>query len=168
MASKRLAPSGGWVRAELWLGHLVRGQGCGHQAACNWLTARCIDHQPCSWNPCPACNCRSPAVLPGIPALPPTGLAFKKGDTEESTRDVRTSSGTFLSRGEDPAGVLAYSEVRVWRVWRWCGLVWAWFVARCMSAASVLVYVEVGMARAAVCAAACSSALTSSCLACCC
>ncbi len=40
------------------------------------------------------------------------GLAFKKGDTEDSTRDVRTSSGTFLSRGEDPAGVLAYIEVR--------------------------------------------------------
>ena len=29
------------------------------------------------------------------------GLAFKKGDTEDSTRDVRTSSGTFLARGED-------------------------------------------------------------------
>ena len=29
---------------------------------------------------------------------------------------MRTSSGTFLSRGEDPAGVLAYIEVRKGRV----------------------------------------------------
>ncbi|KAI7843720.1 hypothetical protein COHA_002618 [Chlorella ohadii] len=45
--------------------------------------------------------------------LAPSGLAFKKGDTEDSTRDVRTSSGTFLSRGEDPAGVLAYIEDKI-------------------------------------------------------
>lgn len=41
------------------------------------------------------------------------GLAFKKGDTHETTRDVRTSSGTFMSRGEDPEGVLAWIEDKI-------------------------------------------------------
>lgn len=45
--------------------------------------------------------------------LAPSMLAFKKGDTEENTKDVRTSLGTFLSRGEDPEGVLAWLEDKI-------------------------------------------------------
>lgn len=66
---------------------------------------RATEHAALSFT-CGAC-----LVLP--PVHPPAGLAFKKGDTEENTRDVRTSSGTFLSRGEDPAGVLAYIEDKI-------------------------------------------------------
>ncbi|KAL4434033.1 hypothetical protein ABPG75_000474 [Micractinium tetrahymenae] len=45
--------------------------------------------------------------------LAPSGLAFKKGDTAENTRDIRTSSGTFMSREEDPDGVLAFIEDKI-------------------------------------------------------
>ena len=48
-----------------------------------------------------------------LPVRCGAGLAFKKGDTAENTRDVRTSSGTFMARGEDPAGVLAYIEDKI-------------------------------------------------------
>jgi len=39
------------------------------------------------------------------PRLGPSGLALRKGDTAAGTKDIRTSSGTFLSRQQDPAGV---------------------------------------------------------------
>lgn len=45
--------------------------------------------------------------------LAPSGLALKKGDTLSSTREVRTSQGTFLSRGQDPDGILAYIEDKI-------------------------------------------------------
>jgi prolyl 4-hydroxylase len=45
--------------------------------------------------------------------LAPSGLALKKGDTAASTREIRTSQGTFLSRGNDPDGVLAYIEDKI-------------------------------------------------------
>ncbi|KAL4446852.1 hypothetical protein ABPG77_008096 [Micractinium sp. CCAP 211/92] len=45
--------------------------------------------------------------------LAPSGLAFKRGDTAENTRDIRTSSGTFMSRDEDPDGVLAFIEDKI-------------------------------------------------------
>ena len=44
--------------------------------------------------------------------LAPSGLALKRGDTAEATRDVRTSQGTFMSRQEDP-GALGGSVVVV-------------------------------------------------------
>lgn len=47
------------------------------------------------------------------PLLLPAGLAFKAGDTAENTRDIRTSSGTFMSRHEDPDGVLAFIEDKI-------------------------------------------------------
>lgn len=45
--------------------------------------------------------------------LAPSGLALKKGDTLSSTREIRTSQGTFLSRGHDPDGILAYIEDKI-------------------------------------------------------
>lgn len=45
--------------------------------------------------------------------LAPSGLAFKAGDTQDNTRDIRTSSGTFMSRDEDTGGVLAYIEDKI-------------------------------------------------------
>lgn len=45
--------------------------------------------------------------------LAPSGLALKKGDTLDSTREVRTSQGTFLSRRQDSDGVLAYIEDKI-------------------------------------------------------
>jgi len=45
--------------------------------------------------------------------LRPSGLALKKGDTLSSTREIRTSQGTFLSRMQDKDGVLAYIEDKI-------------------------------------------------------
>lgn len=45
--------------------------------------------------------------------LAPSGLALKKGDTLASTREIRTSQGTFMSRVEDPDGVLAWIEDKI-------------------------------------------------------
>mmetsp|Transcript_7205 Transcript_7205/g.18607 ORF Transcript_7205/g.18607 Transcript_7205/m.18607 type:complete len:365 (+) Transcript_7205:240-1334(+) len=42
-----------------------------------------------------------------------SSLSLRKGETVEGTRDIRTSSGTFLSRGSDPKGVLAEVEDRI-------------------------------------------------------
>ncbi|KAK9812646.1 hypothetical protein WJX72_001216 [[Myrmecia] bisecta] len=44
--------------------------------------------------------------------LAPSVLALRKEDTETTTRDVRTSSGTFIARNEDKEGVLAWIEDR--------------------------------------------------------
>ena len=45
--------------------------------------------------------------------LAPSGLALRKGDTAAGTADIRTSSGTFLSRREDPDGILERLERRI-------------------------------------------------------
>lgn len=45
--------------------------------------------------------------------LAPSGLALKKGETLGSTREIRTSQGTFMSRSEDPDGVLAWIEDKI-------------------------------------------------------
>ena len=42
--------------------------------------------------------------------LAPSGLALKQGDTLSSTREIRTSQGTFLGRSDDPGGVLGWIE----------------------------------------------------------
>ncbi|KAK9841956.1 hypothetical protein WJX81_000879 [Elliptochloris bilobata] len=42
--------------------------------------------------------------------LRPSSLALRKSDTADKIRDVRTSQGTFISRYDDPAGVLAWVE----------------------------------------------------------
>ena len=43
--------------------------------------------------------------------LAPSGLALKRGDTAENTRNVRTSEGTFISRYEDPGALVVWSLV---------------------------------------------------------
>jgi prolyl 4-hydroxylase len=45
--------------------------------------------------------------------LAPSGLALRKGETAENSADVRTSQGTFLTRRDDPEGVLDYLEKRI-------------------------------------------------------
>jgi prolyl 4-hydroxylase len=40
-------------------------------------------------------------------------LALRKNDKKESTQDVRTSSGTFMSSSNDPTGVLGWLDDRI-------------------------------------------------------
>ncbi|KAG0501450.1 hypothetical protein HPP92_001522 [Vanilla planifolia] len=47
--------------------------------------------------------------------LKPSTLALRKGETEENTKGIRTSSGTFLSAYEDPTETLNYIEERIAR-----------------------------------------------------
>ncbi|TVU44888.1 hypothetical protein EJB05_04351 [Eragrostis curvula] len=47
--------------------------------------------------------------------LAPSTLALRKGETTESTKGIRTSSGTFLSAREDPSGTLAEVENKIAR-----------------------------------------------------
>ncbi|XP_020580054.1 probable prolyl 4-hydroxylase 9 [Phalaenopsis equestris] len=47
--------------------------------------------------------------------LKPSSLALRKGETEESTKGIRTSSGTFLSASEDPTETLKYIEEKIAR-----------------------------------------------------
>ncbi|KAM0032316.1 putative procollagen-proline 4-dioxygenase [Helianthus debilis subsp. tardiflorus] len=47
--------------------------------------------------------------------LSPSGLALRKGDTTESTKGVRTSSGMFISASEDKTGTLDLIEKKIER-----------------------------------------------------
>ncbi|GJM96710.1 hypothetical protein PR202_ga13572 [Eleusine coracana subsp. coracana] len=47
--------------------------------------------------------------------LEPSTLALRKGETAESTKGIRTSSGTFLTANEDPSGTLAEVEKKIAR-----------------------------------------------------
>ncbi|XP_042427862.1 probable prolyl 4-hydroxylase 9 [Zingiber officinale] len=47
--------------------------------------------------------------------LRPSTLALRKGETEENTQGIRTSSGTFLSASEDSSGVLHQIEEKIAR-----------------------------------------------------
>ncbi|XP_008792661.2 probable prolyl 4-hydroxylase 9 [Phoenix dactylifera] len=47
--------------------------------------------------------------------LRPSTLALRKGETEENTKGIRTSSGTFISASEDPTRVLDYIERKIAR-----------------------------------------------------
>eukprot|EP00243_Klebsormidium_subtile_P000564 TRINITY_DN1096_c0_g2_i1.p1 TRINITY_DN1096_c0_g2~~TRINITY_DN1096_c0_g2_i1.p1 ORF type:complete len:301 (-),score=39.36 TRINITY_DN1096_c0_g2_i1:16-918(-) len=42
--------------------------------------------------------------------LAPSGLALRKGETDETTKDIRTSSGTFLAAHQDASGSLDWVE----------------------------------------------------------
>lgn len=46
-------------------------------------------------------------------SLAPSGLALRQGETTEATKDIRTSSGTFLSSGADPSGALRWVEQKM-------------------------------------------------------
>ncbi|KAK9044257.1 hypothetical protein V6N11_072571 [Hibiscus sabdariffa] len=48
--------------------------------------------------------------------LKPSGLALRKGETEESTKGTRTSSGTFLSASDDETGTLDLIEKKIAKV----------------------------------------------------
>ncbi|XP_059647868.1 probable prolyl 4-hydroxylase 9 [Cornus florida] len=47
--------------------------------------------------------------------LKPSGLAFRKGETAETTKGIRTSSGTFISASEDGTGSLENVEIKIAR-----------------------------------------------------
>ncbi|KAM1156759.1 hypothetical protein ACFX13_028080 [Malus domestica] len=49
------------------------------------------------------------------PHLKPSTLALREGETEESTRDIRTSSGMFLSASDDKSGTLDAIEEKIAR-----------------------------------------------------
>ncbi|KHN42331.1 probable prolyl 4-hydroxylase 9 [Glycine soja] len=50
------------------------------------------------------------------PKLEPSKLALRKGETAESTKDTRTSSGTFISASEDKSGILDFVERKIAKV----------------------------------------------------
>lgn len=45
--------------------------------------------------------------------LKPSSLALRKGETAESTKGIRTSSGTFISASEDATGILKEVEQKI-------------------------------------------------------
>ncbi|KAL5788124.1 hypothetical protein ACOSP7_005073 [Xanthoceras sorbifolium] len=47
--------------------------------------------------------------------LKPSSLALRKGETDESTKGTRTSSGTFISSSEDKTGILDFIEKKIAR-----------------------------------------------------
>ncbi|TXG64163.1 hypothetical protein EZV62_011157 [Acer yangbiense] len=47
--------------------------------------------------------------------LTPSSLALRKGETDESTKGTRTSSGTFISSSEDKTGILDFIEWKIAR-----------------------------------------------------
>ncbi|TQE12175.1 hypothetical protein C1H46_002245 [Malus baccata] len=49
------------------------------------------------------------------PRLKPSILALREGETEESTKDIRTSSGVFLSASDDKSGTLDVIEEKIAR-----------------------------------------------------
>ncbi|OAY35558.1 probable prolyl 4-hydroxylase 9 [Manihot esculenta] len=49
------------------------------------------------------------------PSLKPSTLALRKGETEENTQGIRTSSGMFISASEDETGVLDAIEEKIAR-----------------------------------------------------
>ncbi|KDP32045.1 hypothetical protein JCGZ_12506 [Jatropha curcas] len=49
------------------------------------------------------------------PNLKPSTLALRKGETEENTKGIRTSSGMFISASEDKSGVLDAIEEKIAR-----------------------------------------------------
>ncbi|XP_021680827.2 probable prolyl 4-hydroxylase 9 isoform X2 [Hevea brasiliensis] len=49
------------------------------------------------------------------PSLKPSTLALRKGETEDNTKGIRTSSGMFISASEDNTGVLDAIEEKIAR-----------------------------------------------------
>ena len=79
-----------------------------------------LDFQVLSWEPHAVLYRNFASVwecdhIKGLAAsrLAPSGLALRQGEKPEETKDIRTSSGTFLSRKQDPAGVLLALEKRI-------------------------------------------------------
>lgn len=51
--------------------------------------------------------------LPILPCCAASGLAYKPGDSIPEAQDVRTSSGTFLTRTMDKTGTLEWIEKKI-------------------------------------------------------
>ncbi|KAM5549649.1 putative prolyl 4-hydroxylase 9 [Rosa sericea] len=81
-----------------------------------------IPFQVLSWNPralyfprfATAEQCES-VIKRAKAKLRPSTLALRKGETAESTKGTRTSSGTFISASEDETGVLDIIEQKIAR-----------------------------------------------------
>ncbi|XP_060175994.1 probable prolyl 4-hydroxylase 9 [Lycium barbarum] len=84
------------------------------------LSIDSIPFQVLSWRPrtlyfpnfATAEQCHS-IIQMAKPKLKPSSLALRKGETEESTKGVRTSSGTFISASDDRTGILASVEIKI-------------------------------------------------------
>ncbi|XP_072987405.1 probable prolyl 4-hydroxylase 9 [Typha latifolia] len=82
-----------------------------------------IPFQVLSWNPralyfprfATADQCQT-IIQIAKSKLTPSTLALRKGETEDNTKGIRTSSGTFLSASEDSTGVLKQIEQKIARV----------------------------------------------------
>ncbi|XP_062155893.1 probable prolyl 4-hydroxylase 9 [Alnus glutinosa] len=81
-----------------------------------------IPFQVLSWRPRAVYfpNFATPEQCQGVikmaePRLRPSTLALRPGDTEESTKGIRTSSGVFLSAEEDKTGILDVIEGKIAR-----------------------------------------------------
>ncbi|CDP02574.1 unnamed protein product [Coffea canephora] len=82
-----------------------------------------IPFQVLSWNPralyfpnfATAEQCQT-IVTRAKAGLQPSTLALRDGETEESTKGIRTSSGMFLSASEDKTGTLALIEEKIAKV----------------------------------------------------
>ncbi|POO00755.1 Isopenicillin N synthase [Trema orientale] len=81
-----------------------------------------IPFQVLSWNPralyfpkfATAEQCES-IISIAKPSLRPSSLALREGETEESTKGIRTSSGVFISASEDKTGILDVIEEKIAR-----------------------------------------------------
>ncbi|KAF2295495.1 hypothetical protein GH714_033073 [Hevea brasiliensis] len=81
-----------------------------------------IPFQVLSWKPralyfpnfATAEQCQS-VINMAKPTLKPSTLALRKGETEENTKGIRTSSGMFISASEDKTGVLDAIEEKIAR-----------------------------------------------------
>jgi hypothetical protein len=84
------------------------------------LAAAACAPQVLSWNPravffpgfLDEARCKRVVELADA-RLAPSSLALRAGDTAQNTADIRTSQGTFLTRGDDKEGVLDYLEKRI-------------------------------------------------------
>ncbi|KAA8545792.1 hypothetical protein F0562_020757 [Nyssa sinensis] len=84
----------------------------------SWATS--IPFQILSWKPralyfpnfATAEQCRS-IIKIARSNLKPSNLALRKGETSESTKGIRTSSGTFISASEDKTGTLNFVERKI-------------------------------------------------------
>ncbi|KAF3435527.1 hypothetical protein FNV43_RR22616 [Rhamnella rubrinervis] len=82
-----------------------------------------IPFQVLSWKPralyfpgfATAAQCQS-IIKMAKSNLKPSTLALRKGETDESTKGTRTSSGTFISASEDNTGILEAVEQKISKV----------------------------------------------------
>lgn len=79
-----------------------------------------IPYQVLSWHPRAllypnfADKARCEAIISlAKKTLAPSGLALRKGETTDTTKDIRTSSGTFLNSAADPSGALRWVEEKM-------------------------------------------------------